>query len=222
MSYRPASVLTTPAAALGRVAAPVAGGALAGLAKVVDVVRPSRRPIHSRGEGWHATLRHTGPGDGPLSGVAWLDEPGEEEVLCRFSTSFGLPGWLPDIQGVALRVPQADGFADVLMASTGTSPLGRYLLRVAKGGRGAPFTTLLPYRGPHGPLLLALREHTPGRLELCWASATGEWHAVGELVLHRRTRPDVRFDPVLATLPGLEQYDWVVRLREPAYRTARG
>lgn len=192
------------------------------MAKLVDVVRPSRRPIHSRGEGWHATLRHTGAGDGPASGVAWLDEPGEEEVLVRFSTSFGLRGRLPDIQGVAVRVPQPDGFADLLMASTGTGPVGRYLLRPATARSGAPFTTLLPYRGPHGPLLLALREHTPGRLELSWSTLAGEWHPVGELVLHRRTRPDVRFDPVLATLPGLEQYDWVVRVREPAYRTARG
>lgn len=32
---------------------------------------------------------------------------------------------------------------------------------------------------------------------------------------------DVSFDPVTNRLPGLEQYDAVQRLREPAYRTAR-
>lgn len=218
----PRATTVLPTSFLTRVAASALGGALARAVKVVDAVRPARRPIHSRGEGWHATLRVAGAGEGPRTGVAWLDEPSGEEVLVRFSTSFGLPGWLPDIQGVALRVPQPEGFADLLLASTGTGRVGRFVLRPARARSGAPYTTLLPYRGPRGPLLLGLREHTPGRLELSWATPAGAWHPVGELVLHRRTCPDVRFDPVLATPPGLVQYDWVVRVREPAYRTARG
>ena len=32
---------------------------------------------------------------------------------------------------------------------------------------------------------------------------------------------DVSFDPVRNTIPGLEVSDWVRRLREPSYRTAR-
>jgi len=32
---------------------------------------------------------------------------------------------------------------------------------------------------------------------------------------------DISFDPVLNRLPGLDQYGWVERLREPAYDEAR-
>jgi hypothetical protein len=31
----------------------------------------------------------------------------------------------------------------------------------------------------------------------------------------------VSFDPTRNTVPGLENYDWVRRLREPSYGTAR-
>ena len=43
----------------------------------------------------------------PGTGVPWIDEPGEDEVV-RLSRAIGLRG-LPDIHGLAVRVPVEGG-----------------------------------------------------------------------------------------------------------------
>ena len=43
------------------------------------------------------------------AGVPWLDEPGEDEVVVRLSRAIGLPGGLPDIHGLAVRIPSRTG-----------------------------------------------------------------------------------------------------------------
>lgn len=213
---------------LSRVPAHVGGLLLAGATRAVGALRRGERPLHPRGEWWEATLRRTGTR--PLTGARWLDEAGEDVVLVRFSTAVGFPGWCPDIQGVALRVPVdgADGqkHADVLWASTGSGGVGRYVLRPARAGRGSPYTTLLPYRGPQGSVLLRLEDHDDRTYELAHSSASGSWRPFATLTLRGMlpvpTEADaVRFDPVLAPPPGLEHHDWVRWLRGPAYVAAR-
>ena len=56
-----------------------------------------------------------------------------------------------------------------------------------------------------------------------WASGTGGWHDFSTLVLTESPGADelVSFDPLLNMVPGLENYEWVRRLREPSYATAR-
>ena len=60
---------------------------------------------------------------------------------------------------------------------------------------------------------------------LAWAIASGAWHPFADLLLHEdpfsQADAPLDFDPVRNTLPGLETYDWVRRLRAPAYNTAR-
>ena len=67
---------------------------------------------------------------------------------------------------------------------------------------------------------------TRPRLALAWAVRAGAWHRFAELSLHRDPADEadmpLAFDPARNVLPGLETYDWVRRLREPAYTTARG
>lgn len=62
-------------------------------------------------------------------------------------------------------------------------------------------------------------------LELSWAARTGDWQPFAELRLSDAPvdagDAPVSFDPVLNTLPGLDTYGWVRRLREPSYLTAR-
>ena len=67
-------------------------------------------------------------GSGEPSGVPWLDAVGEDEVLVRFSRAIGLPRALPDIHGIAMRVPAEDRFGDLLLASTGLGRLTRFVL----------------------------------------------------------------------------------------------
>ena len=59
--------------------------------------------------------------------------------------------------------------------------------------------------------------------EMSWCRPRGEWHAFAELRLTDDEAPNqaMSFDPVRNQLPGLTQYAWVRRLREPSYRTAR-
>jgi hypothetical protein len=213
-----ATPLDRPAAAAAR----AVGAALAGATRALAAVRPAAKPLHPLGRLRTALLeRH---GCTPPTGVAWLDEAGVDEVVVRISRAVGLPDTLPDIHGLAVRVPVADGTAaDLLLASTGSGRVGRFVLTASRAVEGRPMTTLLPYRTPSGPMLLRARSTAPEDFELAVAPPGGEWRPFALLRLGPETQEQhrVSFDPVLNTLPGLEHYDWVRRLREPAYRVAR-
>jgi hypothetical protein len=198
-----------------------AGGAiLAAATAAVDAVRSAEKPLHPRGAVWEATLERTGHA-GPPSGVAWIDETGTDRALARVSTAIGLPPGWPDFQGLALRIDVLDGWADVLLASTGTGRLTRYLLRPALTPSAPAYTTLLPYRGPDGPLLIGARATGETAYGLSWASAQGPWRAFATVHLGQETDRDLSFDPLRFPPPGLDTYRWAARLREPAYRTAQ-
>jgi hypothetical protein len=163
--------------------------------------------------------------------VPWLDLPGADQVTVRLSRATGLPDALPDIYGLALRIPVADYVhADLLLATTGTGPLTRFVLRPTRQAQSA-YSCLLPYRAPCGPVVLAARP--VGADSRGWALAcatlTGPWAPFAELRLEpmsnsARDAP-VTFDPVLHPVPALDNYAWVAHLRRFAYagsRRARG
>jgi hypothetical protein len=210
--------LVAPAHALAS-----AGGALlAATTRAVAAVRPAAKPLHPRGEVTHGRLFRLGAQ--PATGVPWLDEPGEDDVLVRRSRAIGLPGSAPDIHGLAVRVPRpGGGHGDLLLATTGWGRLTRFVLTVSRSPRRRPMTTLLPYRTARGPLLIGARSTGEESFELAVAAPEGEWVRFAELRLSALPADDsdVSFDPVTNQLPGLEQYDAVERLREPSYRTAR-
>jgi hypothetical protein len=202
-----------------------AGRALGGLFATVARARGGPvRALHPKGEVGPALLRRL-PG-ATQSGVAWLDDSGDVRVQVRLSRSVGLPTWLPDILGLAVRVPVAAGrVGDVLLATTGTGTIGRFLLRPARDPHEAAYTSLLPYRTRSGPLVLAAFPVTsaPAVFQLAWARGTGPWHAFATLEIDGRPGADSArpFDPVRNVLPGLETYDWAARLREPSYAASR-
>lgn len=203
-------------------AASLGGAGLSGAVRLVAAGRPAPKPLHPHGDVLTARLRRHGS---PLAtGAEWLDGQGSDEVLVRRSRALGLPERLPDIHGLAVRVPLEGGtHGDVLFATTGKGRLGRFVLTPGWTPYSRPLTTLLPYRTPSGPRLLAACAWTEHRYELAYASPGGSWHPFADLVLSSTAGPDplVSFDPVRNTLPGLENYAWVRRLREPAYGTAR-
>jgi hypothetical protein len=207
-------------------AARAGGAALAALTRGLAAVRPVAKPLHPRGELLPARLVRRPTSES--CGVDWLEGDAEEEVTVRLSRAIGLPAPLPDIHGLALRAQLAGGgHGDVLFASTGLGRLTRFTLTAARHPAGRPMTTLLPYRTPTGPMLLSATPTatptSPRGFALGWAHPAGDWTTWADLELleDRAGDPLVSFDPVLNQVPGLEQYAWVRRLREPAYGVAR-
>ena len=203
------------------VLARTAGGLLSSGAVALGATRDRTKPLHPDGQLRRATI--TRMGGGARSGVPWLDEPGRDEALVRLSRGVGLPGPLPDVQGLAIRIDHAGGPADVLLASTGLGRLTRFVLTPTWKPTGRPLTSLLPYRSPRGPLLLAAVPGSMPSYDLRWAGPVGPWVSFGTLELGEPLGDDTRlsFDPVLNVVPGLAHYGWVTRLREPAYWAAR-
>jgi hypothetical protein len=211
----------TLGAGLGRRAGSVGGAVLAAATRAIAAARPAEKPLHPDGVILVGRLRRHG--SYPGSGVTWLDRPGEDDVVVRLSRAIGLPAPLPDIHGIALRVPVGERYADLLLASTGWSRVGRFVLTFGWRPDSRPLTTLLPYRTAVGPVVLGARPSGSGSYELSWARYDGGWVPFGTLEVgdQHAADQDVSFDPVLNQVPGLEQYPAVVRLREPAYLVAR-
>lgn len=202
-------------------AADLAGRALAAATTGIATLRPADKPLHPDGRTWAGRLTRAGSEE--RTGVSWLDEPGEDEVLVRTSRAIGLPGPLPDVAGLAVRVRKdRTRHGDLLLASTGWDPVTRHLL-VPAWRANQPLTTLLPYRSPAGPLVIGARPVDERTWELTWAPVGGTWRHLGELTTELPLPDDAEasYDPVTNPLPGLEQYAWVSHLREHSYATAR-
>jgi hypothetical protein len=199
----------------------LAGSALGGAARVAGAIRPTGKPLHPRGAVRHGRLYRRGTA--PPVGVPFLDTVATDEVLARESRAVGLPRPLPDVHGLALRIPNPDGtVGDLLFATTGFGWLTRFLLTPTRSTYGRPMTTLLPYDTGAGPVLIGVHALAQDRLELLFAVGEGPWRPFAELVLSgRRSDEDVSFDAVRNTVPGLGQYAAVRRLRAPAYAAAR-
>jgi hypothetical protein len=208
--------------------------------------RGRRKPLHPDGAVLPGTVHRDGA---PTSwGAPWLDATGEHEATVRLSRSAGLPAPLPDVLGLALRVRVDGRDADLLLSTAGRGRVGRFFLRPRLSpGRGA-YTTLLPYRSPRGPVLIAAEPEQPRRLPpdpagladrlaaepmrftLSCAAPRGPWRQFGTLEIGGASlRPSdragvdapVSFDPVLNPLPGLVMYDAVGRVRATTYASAR-
>ncbi|MDF9750437.1 hypothetical protein [Arthrobacter sp. ES3-54] len=217
-----------------------AGLAFAAVFKALKVVRPDR-PIHPAGVALTGVIERR-PGS-TRSGISWIDSPGSDPVSARFSRSLGLPPGWPDILGLALRIPTETGPADVLLASTAVSRPGRLILTAHRYASNGKLTSLMPYKGSKGPVLLAAVPQATGQglpatpdafrqalatatwtLGLYHARLTGPWNRFGTLVLTLDPgNADVRtrFDPLSNPLPGAGTYEWTRRLRRPSYQAAR-
>ena len=210
----------------GVVAAPL--GALARLRR--------GKPMHPRGAVLDAVLERRG--SRPEWGVPWLDELGSEPVIVRFSRGAGLPSAVPDLLGLAVRLPE--GPIDLLLSTTGRGPLLRWV-PLPRRDAAAVYTSIMGYRSDAGTLRFAalpeddalpsdpedvaaaVRERS--RLfTLAAARGPGRWRPFGRLVLTRPREPldpDVRFDAVQHPPPGLAADGPMARFRAPAYARAR-
>ncbi|MDP9998378.1 hypothetical protein [Pseudarthrobacter sulfonivorans] len=217
-----------------------AGAGFAALFKGLKTVRPDR-PIHPSGVALTGTIKRST--STTSSGIPWIDSPGSDAVEGRMSRSLGAPRRWPDILGLALSIHTDTGPAHLLLASTGASRAGRWLLLPRRDAGTSAFTSLMPYKGTNGPVLLAaLPEPTGPRLPamplafrqalgagnwtlgLYYATLTGPWIRFGTLTLAAEPKTNdtrTRFDPAAHPLPGAGTYRWASNLRAPAYATAR-
>jgi hypothetical protein len=214
-----------PLRCLGELLATFVGRALGGAFFLLGKAR-GKKALHPRGEVLEGLISRRGAVG--RTGVRWLDEAGTDQVAVRFSRSLGLPAPRPDILGLTLRIPTEPGqFGDVLLATTGTGLLGRYVLLPTRRHGLRAYTSLFPYRTLAGPLLLAAipTVSSAQQYELAYARPTGPWLPFGTLEITQTTYRshdlNLSFDPVLNVVPGLETFDWAAQLRRFSYAASR-
>jgi hypothetical protein len=201
--------------------ADVAGLGAAGLFGALSALR-GRRVFHPTGSASDATLVvHGGSRGAPL-----LDRPGRHRCVVRLSRGVGLPSALPDILGVAVRILDAHGPGldqDLLLATAGTGPTGRWVLQARRAPDGAHYSSVLPYRIGDALGVLGARSLPDGasgaRFALEVASPLGPWQEVGLLQVGPRRDEGsaaLRFDPSSAG-PGLRPVGVLQAVRRWAY-----
>lgn len=178
----------------------------------------------------------------------WTVQTGTRyEVVARLSGGVGTPLAVPDVLGLALRIPldTHESRWDLLLASSGASLMTRVLPLPATSWRSARYSSLMPYSShgtdsrwiravpvgvhPETTSLDALREaisHAPLRFRLELVSSTGPPVAAGEMTLTRVLEmPDDEqptFDPMLNRPSALAlRPEWLAGVREGAYRGSR-
>lgn len=220
---------------VGTAAAGATGVVLGAGLFVVGRLRRAK-PLHPVGVVVPATLSLTGSSDAP--GARELGAPRDERATVRLSRSAGLPEGWPDVYGLAVRWTTGTRDQDLLLSSSGLGRYARHLLTVRRSPLAAPFSTLMPFRGDDGPVVVAAIAHpsdrwftrreltAPGSLtfELLSSRPGGAWHHLGMLTTEAVPAPrdePVRFDPVAHCPAGLRTYLWASLLRRPSYAAAR-
>ncbi|MFD0898880.1 DUF1990 family protein [Actinomadura sediminis] len=219
----------------GRVTGAVAGAAAKGFALAARL--RDGRPLHPEGLVFDAAIvLHGGSREWC---VPFLDDRAVLHGTARLSRAAGLPDAFPDVLGLALRWPQGDGDADLLLATTGHGRLGRHLLRPAIRWTPGFYGSLLAYRAGDRCVLLGAAARGPRirpaglaglaravdarplLFDLVVATEFGPWERFGELRLTGPARTDgrapIRFDPARRPVRGLPPAGLLQRMRGPAY-----
>src|SRR5688572_13914175 len=85
---------------------PLMAGRMVGVALGALARLRHGKPMHPRGAVFAAVLERSGSGNGAW-GVPWLDSASSEAAVVRLSRGAGLPAALPDLLGLAIRLPSA-------------------------------------------------------------------------------------------------------------------
>jgi hypothetical protein len=193
--------------------------------------------MHPRGAVFDAVLDRHG---GPDWGVPWLAATVRDAAVARLSRGAGLPAPLPDLLGIAIRLPTGDEPVDLLLTTTGRGALTR-LVPVLRRDAATFYSSIMGYRSDAGTIRFAAVadadglpsdpqplardvDHADLRFTLLAARGLGRWQRFGCLTLTRPVPsldPDVRFDAVQHPPPGLVADGPMARFRAPAYARAR-
>lgn len=168
------------------------------------------------------------------------------DVIARVSKGVGLPGALPDVAGLAWRMPPPQDLHgctpwDVLLASTVAN--SRIVLSPVATWAGASFSSLMPlqYRDTawwvrgrlvtdlegRGLSLDAIRDQISSDgliFDIDQAPGTGGFRPLARLTLRHRdpSTDDIAFDPTLHSDPDVTLLPrWLGEFRRAAYRRSR-
>jgi hypothetical protein len=229
----------------GAAAAPASPATtVAGLFRVASRVR-GRRSLHPVGIGCKGWLEVFG--DRRWRDVPLFELAATRPALVRCSRAVGLPEPLPDILGIAVKLPNAygpGGDQDLLFSSVPDQPPLRGVLLPRRSFLLGAFSTLLPYRVGRKRIVLWLRPvktrpedrrgHAFAELSRAVARTVGYelWaggglrrpQRIGRLSLTERLPADhteaLRFNPWV-TGPGIRPTGWINRLRRPSYEASQ-
>lgn len=198
-----------------------------------------RRLFHPAGVLAEGSLERVAPPDEGLPVTS-------TDVIARVSKGVGLPKGLPDVAGLAWRIPPPQDLSscgpwDVLLASTIAN--SRIVLAPVTSWAGATFSSLMPlrYRGgvwwvrarlvsdiaAPGLSLDAISEQIDSHeivFDIDQAAGSGGFLPLARLTLRHvdPSRQDIAFDPVLHTHDGVELVPgWLSDFRRAAYRRSR-
>lgn len=215
-------VFEAAAAPLSGVSAAVFAGLSAGRRK---------RIFHPRGVTFEGTVTfHEG---------SPLPFEGTERALVRMSRAAGLPQRVPDLFGLAIKLPDAG--QDLLLVTAGEDAVTRHLLVPTTGFFRRAYSTVLPYEWGEDLIVLGARPDPPlvhasrqdmddlpplvaaGRLrfDLTWGRAgTGDVETFASLVVDRQHEGDVAFNP-FNSHPALKPAGGLNRLRHESYERSQ-
>ena len=170
------------------------------------------------------------------------------DILGRVSKAIGLRGALPDIAGLAWRIPPPPDLRscspwDVLLASTLGSSAGRLILKPVSSWSGVTFSSLMPLRfngglwwvrarivsdiGTPGLSLDTIRDQIDSsgiEFDIEQAAVTGGFVPLAHLTLRHLdpSNDDIAFDPTMHSDPEVSLSPrWLSDFRRAAYRRSR-
>jgi hypothetical protein len=141
------------------------------------------RVIHAKGTAYEGELTLYA-GAGKLA-VPLVRGPLKRPVLVRLSRAAGLPDPLPDVLGMAIRIPDADGAGhpqDLMLTTGGGSPLARRMLIPRWDYRGSTYTSLISYEIGGRDLVVGALPHD-GAYRLATADGGSAWTPFAKLAL---------------------------------------
>jgi hypothetical protein len=174
-------------------------------------------------------------------GAHWWPVQGRIPVTARLSRGIGLPGLLPDVQGLAVRLHLISGPWDLLLVSAQLPT--RVVMWPARGWSSARYSSLTAYCAEDGPptwvfalpdpgqprrgSTAALVDGGPLHFTLSLATARGDATAAGWISLGSPTAvaddEQPVFDPVINLPPELRMWPhWLAGPRRAAYGASRG
>lgn len=212
----------------------------AGLFRALSAVR-RKRIVHPIGVAYRAELSITAEA---LPPATILRQGSVHDAIVRFSRGGGLPDALPDVLGLAIKLPGVYGQGadqDFLLVTSGNGPLVNHLLVPARSFFGLPFSSVLGYRAdgervlfgalpgsrpaPGGAAgleeLVAAAEAGGLRYRFAVASRLGRWRPAGFIEVGARLSDGeaetLRFNP-WNTGEDLRPDGFLNWLRDAAYR----
>ncbi|MDQ3987323.1 MAG: hypothetical protein M3280_12605 [Actinomycetota bacterium] len=224
-----------------RLALPLTGMSAATFAALAALRR--NRVFHPVGEAYFGTLDLRTAGADILE-LRFLD--GTHRVIVRFSRGAGVPEPVPDVLGLAIKIPAAGSGEieqDLLLASSASAPGARNLLIPVRSFFRCTYSSILPYRAGVAQVLFGARAISSLRdrkgdfadleragvdgdlhFEILVARLTGAWVKIGSLSVQQHcdqeTARALRFNP-WNTNPELQPAGPLNTLRRSTYKASQ-